>query len=61
MQNAPNPSPNRHAKPGRLQVRMQNDGRLVAAGKMEAPRYTGLALTLTLTVILTSPYPSPSP
>ena len=53
MQNAPNPSPNRHAKPGRLQVRMQNDGRLVAAGKMEAPRYTGLALTLTLTVILT--------
>uniref|UniRef100_A0A7S0EB55 Mitochondrial carrier protein n=1 Tax=Phaeocystis antarctica TaxID=33657 RepID=A0A7S0EB55_9EUKA len=26
-----------------IKVRMQNDGRLVASGKMEAPRYTGLA------------------
>ena len=26
-----------------IKVRMQNDGRLVAAGKMEAPRYNGLA------------------
>merc|ERR1740133_68793 len=26
-----------------IKVRMQNDGRLVASGKLEAPRYTGLA------------------
>ena len=25
-----------------IKVRMQSDGRLVAAGKLEAPRYTGL-------------------
>ena len=32
----------RPALPRSLQVRMQSDGRLVAAGKLDSPRYNGI-------------------
>lgn len=44
-----------------IKVRMQGDGRLVAAGKLDKPRYTGLFDAFTKIKVRPSARPPPSP